>query len=192
MVSASQLEEFLTRHGCPRTWEHSQMVAIEARALARRFGVNESLAEQAAWLHDISAVIPDSERLGTALRSGVEVLPEEAGYPLILHQKLSVVLARQEFGINDQNLLSAIGCHTTLKAQFSKLDLVLFVADKLAWDQPGEAPFAPAMRAGLERGLEQAALAYLDYLWQQRAELKCIHPWMLAARDVLNQFLNQH
>ncbi|HZU86929.1 MAG TPA: bis(5'-nucleosyl)-tetraphosphatase (symmetrical) YqeK, partial [Anaerolineaceae bacterium] len=145
----AQVGEYLIRHGYPRTWEHSLAVAMQARILAQRFGVDENRAQLAAWLHDISAVIPDSERLAAALRYQLEVLPEEAAYPLILHQKLSLVLAQQEFGVNDEGVLSAIGCHTTLKAQFSKLDLVLFVADKLAWDQPGEAPFAPAMRAGL-------------------------------------------
>ncbi len=184
----SRIGEYLLAHGCARTWQHSQAVALEARDLALAYGVDEGSALQAAWLHDISAVIPNGEWLEAARRFGLEILAEEAAFPMILHQKLSAALARQEFGVEDAAILSAIGCHTTLKAGYAPLDLVLFVADKLAWDQAGEAPYAPALRAGLERGLEQGALAYLDHLWQRRAELGCVHPWMIAAREELIAF----
>jgi predicted HD superfamily hydrolase involved in NAD metabolism len=179
------IAHYLLNHGCPRTWEHSRVVAAQARILAQRFGVDIERAKQAAWLHDISAVIPNSKRLEAAQGFGLEVLPEEAAFPMILHQKLSTTLAPREFGVKDAGVLSAVGCHTTLKAGYAPLDLVLFVADKLAWDQPGEAPYAAALRVGLQSGLEEGARVYLDHLWQRRAELGCIHPWMVAAREKL-------
>jgi predicted HD superfamily hydrolase involved in NAD metabolism len=191
VVLEAQIGEYLIQRDCPRTWKHSQSVALEALSLAMRFGVDEKRAEQSAWLHDISAVIPVSERLQAALEYGLEVLPEEAAHPMILHQKLSAVLAREVFSIEDEGILQAIGCHTTLRAGYTTLDLVLFVADKLAWDQPGEAPYAAAMRAGLKQGLEQAAWVYMDRLWQRRAELKCVHPWMVTALQALSSTLKR-
>lgn len=174
--------DYLTDHGRPKTAEHSRRVAGEARRLSLRFKADPDQAEEAGWLHDISAVIPADHRLEAARKFGLEILAEEAAYPLILHQKLSVVMARQDFGVTAPGVLSAIGCHTTLKPGATRLDLAVFVADKLEWDQPyPEIPYRAALLDGLEHSLEAGALAYLEYLMQRRASLPCIHPWMAAA-----------
>ncbi len=54
---------FLTIHNCKQTAEHSIKVAYEARRLAIRFGIDEVSAFTAGCLHDISAVIPNSQRI---------------------------------------------------------------------------------------------------------------------------------
>ena len=186
-----EVTAYLTQHGCPKTAEHSARVAVEARRLAQRFVEDPDEAERAGWLHDISAVIPVSRRLEAAHQMDIAILPEEAAFPLILHQKLSAVIARQDFKVTAPGVLGAIGCHTTLKVGASRLDLVVFVADKLEWDNPAaEMPYRAALLAGLERSLEEGALAYLDSLWQQRASLPCIHPWMAAAyQDLLMKYV---
>ncbi len=79
-------------------------------------------------------------------------------------------------------MLSAIECHTTLKGNPSELDKIVFVADKIAWDQSGTPPYLDDLLAALDRSLDQAALVYLDFLWDQREQLRVVHPWMVAAR----------
>ena len=148
--------------------------------LAGHFNLDPLAARTAGWLHDVSAVI-GTEWLGAAAELEVEVLPAELVYPNLLHQKISAVMARQIFGVTDPAVLSAIGCHTTLRPAASRLDLALFVADKLRWDQPGQPPYAADMSAALQGSLERAAWVYLDYLWQRRAELVILHPWAEAA-----------
>lgn len=177
---------FLGHHGCPETARHSAQVAAEAKRLATQVGEDETRAEVAGWLHDVSAVFPVAERIEVAQALEVDILPEEKIFPMIIHQKLSVVLARDLFGVKDEGILSAIGCHTTLKAKASKLDKVLFVADKIAWDQPGRPPYLDELLKGLDISLEAAALAYLRYLWERRATLKVIHPWLRAAYQQLS------
>jgi len=172
---------FLRRHALPHTAVHVAAVAAEARRLARRFGLDAEAAATAGWLHDISAPIPNDERVAAARTLGVEVLPEEAAFPMILHQKLSVVLARDLFAVRDAATLSAIGCHTTLKAGASSLDVAVFVADKIAWDQPGTPPYLAPLVAALDTSLDAAAGVYLDHLWERRASLGTVHPWFLAA-----------
>jgi predicted HD superfamily hydrolase involved in NAD metabolism len=178
---ARDVPAFLTAHGRPDTVAHCGAVAAEARRVAELADADLDTAEVAGWLHDISVIIPSEQRVVIAEQLGVEVLPEEALFPMIIHQKLSAVLAREIFQIQDDAILSAVGCHTTLKAGATLLDKVLFVADKLAWDQPGHAPFHDDMRAALDHSLDQAALVYLRYLWEQRARLKVLHPWAQAA-----------
>jgi len=178
---AQDVVALLQHHGCPQTAIHSAAVAAEAQRIAAAVGAEPARAAQAGWLHDISAVIPAEERMAVAEALAIPVLPEERALPMILHQKLSVVVARDLFGVTDAAVLSAIGCHTTLKAGASALDKVLFVADKLAWDQLGEPPYRAAMEAALARSLDAAVCVYLRYLWERRATLAVVHPWLAAA-----------
>lgn len=172
---------FLRYHGCPNTATHCADVAAEARRIARLVGADETQAAYAGWLHDVSAVFPGAERVRIARELDVPVLPEEERYPPIIHQKLSATLARHLFGVTDEAVLSAVGCHTTLHAAPSLLDKVLFVADKIAWDQPGDPPYQADILAALERSLDDAARCYLHYMWQMRDRLKVLHPWLREA-----------
>jgi HD superfamily phosphohydrolase YqeK len=143
------------------------------------------MAERAGYLHDISAVIPNDRRIKSAQDYDLEILPAEFNCPMILHQKLSVVLARQVFGISDDAVLSAVGCHTTLKAKASDLDKVVFLADKIAWDQEGVAPYLSSVLEALKESLDAAVMVYLEYLWAQRESLAVVHPWFVEAREDL-------
>ena len=170
---------FLIHHDCPKTAAHCMEVGEIAASLAARFNVDEGAAQQAGWLHDISAVFPNSERLEISRALGIAILPEEEKEPLLLHQKLSVVIAEEVFKIRDEGVLSAIGCHTTLKAQASELDKVVFVADKLARDQKRKRipPFKERLEEALEVSLDKAVWAYQDYLWHS-GKMRVVHPWL--------------
>jgi predicted HD superfamily hydrolase involved in NAD metabolism len=172
---------FLKQNGCPRSAAHVANVAQAAYRLAERFGVDPLAAEAGGWLHDVSAVWPDDQRLAAADALGVEVLPLEREWPKIVHQKLSVVLAREVFHVRDAGVLSAVGCHTTLKAGASSLDKVVFIADKLAWDEPYDAPWHPELRSALDQSLDKGCRVYLQYLWDHRKDLAVFHPWTEAA-----------
>ncbi len=179
----------LRHHGCEQTIAHSLQVAGEARRLAQRFGAQPEQAEIAGWLHDISAIVHSAERLVLAERLQLEILPEERLAPMLVHQKLSAAIAGQVFGIHQPEVLSAIRCHTTLKPRAGLLDTVLFVADKIQWDQPGDPPYLPQLLRGLDRSLDRAALSYLEYLYQRRAQLPALHPWALEAYQELGGVL---
>ena len=176
---------FLHAHNRPQTLQHSGRVAAEAVRLAGRFGADAEKARLAGLLHDISAVIPNDLRLETAQRWGLAVLPEEETFPMLLHQQLSAVMAREIFGVRDEEVLSAVACHTTLRPSAGKLDLVVFVADKIAWDQPGQPPYLDDLLAALDQSLAQAARVYLEYLREHLTGP--LHPW---ARDALFDLLD--
>jgi len=177
----------LTAHRCPGTRDHSLAVAEEAGRLAARFGVDRERAEKGALLHDISAVWRSNVRLEIAQALGVDVLPEEAQAPMILHQKLSAVISRALFGVMDEEVLGAIACHTTLKRGATPLQKVVFLADKIAWDQPGRPPYLDGLLEALDTSLDAAALHYLQYLWDRRDELLVVHPWFVEAYEELSQ-----
>ena len=103
------------------TLEHTLKVAGEAHRLAKLYGVDPVEAEQAALLHDISNVIPIPTMLEAAEELSIPIMAEERKYSRIVHQKLSMVMAREIFGITNESILSAIECHTTFKPNASLL-----------------------------------------------------------------------
>jgi HD superfamily phosphohydrolase YqeK len=66
------------------------------------------------------------------------------------------------------------------------LDSVLFVADKLAWDQKGMPPYLADLQAALERSLDEAAYCYQHYLLHSR-RIIIPHPWMQASYQELSE-----
>ena len=181
----TDVRNLLLQNGCEQTYHHVLDVAAKAVELAQQFDGGQQAAFTAGLLHDIAAIVPNQERIGLCKALDIDVLPEEEQLPMIVHQKLSVPIARDILGIGNRSVLSAIGCHTTLKANASLTDKIVFVADKIAWDQPGTPPYLGAVLAGLASSIDAAALAYLDYLWAERDSLRVLHPWVVEARNHL-------
>ena len=50
--------------------------------------------------------------------------------------------------MHDEETLDSICCHTTLRKHATKMDLVLFVADKIEWDQNGTPPYLVEVKRG--------------------------------------------
>lgn len=171
---------FLGFHACPKTAVHSRSVVEKARQLAARFELDAASAEAAAWLHDISAVFPNDMRLEVSELLGLEILPQEAQVPLLLHQKISAVMSEEIFGIHAAGVLDAIRCHTTLRSNPTPVEMLVFAADKLAWDQKGTPPYQAEMQAALDTSLEAAVWVYQRYLWHS-GKARVIHPWMQAS-----------
>jgi predicted HD superfamily hydrolase involved in NAD metabolism len=180
---------FLKKHNRFRIAEHSTRVAQKAKALAGHYGEDEGLAEAAGLLHDIGGVYPNDKRIEICNMLDLDILPEEEELPLILHQKISAVMAQHIFNIESREILSAIGCHTTLKAGASAMDMILFVADKIEWDQDGMPPYADDIESAVNISLELAAFTYLKHLRNNNSKLKVVHPWMKEAYEELSRQL---
>lgn len=180
---------FLTANHCAETAKHCMEVGKEARRIALLFHADPDEAEIAGWLHDISAVIPNNERIAVAKELQIDILPEEEVFPMIIHQKISKVIAKELFKITNIGILNAVECHTTLKPNSSKLDQVLFVADKIAWDQSGDPPYIEELHKSLQMSLTHGTFSYIHYLWERRESLKVIHPWLKEAHEELAAIL---
>ena len=176
----ADVKNLLECNGKGATYAHVASVAEANAGIAARFGLNESECRNAALLHDVSAVIAPRDMLGYAKENRLELCEAELRFPFLLHQRISRIVAEDYFGVTDKAVLSAIECHTTLRPNASQQDMALFIADKIAWDQPGVPPFDAAVRAALEHSLEAACLEYM--IWMTDND-KILHPhtlWTLA------------
>lgn len=171
-------EAMLEHNGRPKTLAHVRAVAQECQRIAERYGLDASKCRMAGLLHDVSAVIKAADMLSWAKQNALPLCEAEERYPFLLHQRLSALAAQQAFGVTDEDVLSAVACHTTLKAHASAYDMALFLADKIAWDQPGEPPYLNAVIRALETSLEKACLVYMEYA---AGSLLCPHDsWVQA------------
>lgn len=168
------------------TKQHVLSVAKTSQRLARQFDVDEDICYQAALLHDISAIIKPSDMITIAISHHYSLEPSEQKYPFLLHQYISSIIASDIFDIQDQRILDAIACHTTLKAQPTKYDMILFLADKISWDQKGTPPYLSLIKEALQDSLEKACYEYIRYLFKNHL-LLCPHRHLKDARDMLYQ-----
>lgn len=184
MAGLPEAGALLLRHDKPHIWAHSQAVAEASRKIARQYGLDEDVCAQAAYAHDIGGILPPAEMLAQARALGWALDPAEEAHPFLLHQRFSCSLCEEALGISDARILSAVACHTTLKAEAGPYDMALFIADKLAWDQAGQPPYETAVRQALACSLPAACLAYIDYT-MENGMILMPHQWFLQARAFL-------
>ncbi len=168
---------------------HSKCVAAKAEQLAIRFGEKSDDAKLAGVLHDISVIIPNDIKIDVAESLNIDILREEREFPFIIHQKLSSKIAENIFKIKNSNVLSAISCHTTLRANPTKLEMILFIADKLEWDRTGTPPYLSMIQEGLKDSLEAGVFTFIKYLYKDKSNLKVLHPYLVDAYNYLNKRL---
>ncbi|HHX0247237.1 TPA: bis(5'-nucleosyl)-tetraphosphatase (symmetrical) YqeK [Enterococcus faecalis] len=182
-VLKNEIKQYLVSKNCEKTHYHCMEVGEYAYQLGEKYLTSPEKVSIAGYLHDISAVYPNNQRINVAQKYGIELNEAEMAFPMIIHQKISKSIAKMDFGIEDNEILSAIECHTTLKKNYSDIDLVLFVADKIKWDQEGKPPYLDGLLQALNCSLENAAYFYIDYILKH--DIKVVHPWLWDAYNQL-------
>ncbi|EGO7785224.1 HD domain-containing protein [Enterococcus faecalis] len=182
-VLKNEIKQYLVSKNCEKTYYHCMEVGEYAYQLGEKYLTSPEKVSIAGYLHDISAIYPNNQRINVAQKYGIELNEAEMAFPMIIHQKISKSIAKMDFGIEDNEILSAIECHTTLKKNYSDIDLVLFVADKIKWDQEGKPPYLDGLLQDLNCSLENATYFYIDYILKH--DIKVVHPWLWDAYNQL-------
>ena len=112
-----------------KRFEHSLGVEYTAACLAMVHGADMEKARLAGLLHDCAKGIPAKEKLEKARKHGLFVSKYEEKNPDMLHAKLGAHYARYKYDVYDEEVLSAIACHTTGKPAMTLLEKIIFVAD---------------------------------------------------------------
>jgi predicted HD superfamily hydrolase involved in NAD metabolism len=112
-------------------YAHSVRVARCAETLARRHGADARKARLAGMLHDLARLYSPERLIAECEARGLEIEPAARERPVLLHARLGAALARELFGVEDAEVLSAIEKHTTAADEMSPLDCVVYLADSL-------------------------------------------------------------
>ncbi len=125
----SQYRKTLKEKLSSSRYEHSLSVSYMCVALAMTYGYDIKKAEIAGILHDCAKHFSDETLIEKCRERGIPLTPEEIRSPAVIHAKYGAWLAEHKYGVQDEDILSAIACHTTGKPDMSLLDKILYVAD---------------------------------------------------------------
>lgn len=108
---------------------HSLGSASCAQELAKRFHLDEEKAYLAGLLHDCAKCFNKEDMVKIA--KDLDLDEEELHSYKVLHAPVSAYIAKNEFGIQDKDVLSAIRWHTLGHLKMSKFEKIIFLADKI-------------------------------------------------------------
>lgn len=155
-------------------YEHTLGVEYTSACLAMRYGYDVEKAEMAGLLHDCAKYLSDKKKLSMCRHKKIKVSSAEKKNPGLLHAKLGAVLAKEEYKIKDEEILSAITWHTTGKPNMSMLEKIVFVADYIEPNR-NRAPKLAEIRKlaflDLDACLVMILKQTLDYLKEKGAEM---------------------
>ena len=165
-----------------KRYQHTLNVKKMAVKLARRYGVNEEKAALAALLHDAAKEIPKEEMKALMAQYPQYAEGGESRPVPVWHGVCAAILARTEWGVTDEAVLSAIACHTAGKPGMTKLDKIVYLADMTSKER--DWPGVNKLRKLEMKDLDAAMLAALkqtnDFVLSQG---KPLDPMSKAAYD---------
>ncbi|UOQ46319.1 bis(5'-nucleosyl)-tetraphosphatase (symmetrical) YqeK [Halobacillus salinarum] len=150
---------FVAPHLKQSRYEHTVRVTDTAMELAKKYGADLEKTELASILHDFAKHKPKDLMKRWIMKD--RRLPKDmlSYHHGLWHGPVASVMLEQEIGLSDEDIKSAISCHTTGKKHMSVLDQVVFLADYI---EPGrEFPGVEEVRELAESSLEQACFAAL-------------------------------
>jgi predicted HD superfamily hydrolase involved in NAD metabolism len=156
--------------------------------LAHHHGLNSEWAAQAGLMHDLAKYFKAKTLLAMAQGADLPLDPVNQANPHLLHADVSALVAQQEFGVKQPEVLAAIANHTLGQPAMDPLSCAVFLADSL---EPGRGtnPTLEHLRQLCYQDLGLAVYHTCDYtLGQLIAKGRSIHPravltrnWFLAA-----------
>ena len=188
-MDLKQAKELVRSRLSDKRYEHTINVKKMAVKLAKRYGVDEDKAALAALLHDSAKEISKDE-MRAIMRAHPELAEggEERPTP-VWHGICAAILARTEWGVEDEAILSPIACHTAGKAGMSKLDNVVYLADMTSneRDWPGGGKLRKLEMKDLDAAMLAALKQTYDFVLSQG---KPLDPVSKAAYDDIKARVN--
>lgn len=115
-------------------YDHTLGVAYTAASMAMAFEADVQKAFMAGLLHDCAKGYPLAQQMELCRKYGIELTKERQESPQLLHSALAPYIAGDCYGNEDEEIASAIECHTTGKPGMTVLDKIVFIADYI---EPG-------------------------------------------------------
>ncbi len=157
-ISENEIKQWLKENLNSERYIHSLGTAECAKELAEKFGLNSEKAYTAGLLHDCAKCF-SNEKLLEIIHSNLQVEEAEMLNYKTLHAPVSAYYAQKEFGVEDNEILSAIRWHTLGQIEMSNFEKIIFLADKIE-PNTRDKEYSAIIRSYLseENGLNKALL----------------------------------
>jgi len=152
----SRLKSMISEH----RYKHSLGVQETAVKLAEIYNADVDKASIAGLIHDCAKDFSDQELLKMAEQYGIEINDVCKNQPGLLHGPVGAYVARDEFMIEDEEILRSITYHTTGCENMSMLDKIIYIADYI---EPGrDFPGVEVLRDVTYKNIDNGILMALD------------------------------
>jgi nicotinate-nucleotide adenylyltransferase len=161
---------------------HTISTAKLAKKIAQSNAVDEKRVYIACLLHDIGKEY-DKEKAKAIIKSDYadKLSMPEATY----HQYISEYLAKKDFKIKDEQILSAIAKHCTADKNMSRIDKIVYAADKIEPTRGYDSSYLiEACMKDIDEGYDEVYKANMDYL-ESRNEQIITHETKLVKNNIL-------
>ena len=156
MDTIKKIEAEVKRKVSKRRFEHSKRVAEMAELLYKKWGGNREKLIIAGLLHDIARDIQTSELIKIAQNNGYNIDEIEYANPILLHAPVGAMIAKKNFGINDEVILNCIRYHTTGRRGITLNESIIYVSDFI--EKGRDFPDAEKVRSIAFKSLKEAVL----------------------------------
>lgn len=163
--------------------QHILGVEEMATALATHYHLDPNKAAQAGLMHDLAKYFKPQRLLEIAQAEGLPLDEVDLAAPHLLHADVSAIVARDEFGVTDTEILHAIADHTLGRPEMSPLSCIVFLADTLELGR-GDSVDLQTLRSLSYQNLYQAVWHTCDYSLRYLLATRClIHPRTIRTRN---------
>jgi predicted HD superfamily hydrolase involved in NAD metabolism len=166
-------------------YRHVLGVARMGERLARRYGVSRRKVRIAAMIHDIARAWSAQALLEFMAARGLTVSAEERRAPVLLHARIGAHLAREQFGVDDPEVLAAIAHHTIAQPGMSDVEKILYIADTIEPSRtfPGRAALEAAAFRSLDEGMLVCIKSSLEHL--ENSHVSAAAPTLALYEDLV-------
>ncbi|MDJ0578756.1 bis(5'-nucleosyl)-tetraphosphatase (symmetrical) YqeK [Crocosphaera sp.] len=163
--------------------QHILGVEKMCEQLAIYHKIDPEKAAKAGLMHDLAKFFPPPKLLAMAKKENNEIDEICLLNPHLLHADASAIIARETFGVKDEDILNAIRNHTLGKPEMSHLSCIVFIADALEPNRGNNSELEKMRKVSstnLYKSVQQTCEYSLQYLIKHN---KTIHPRAILTRN---------
>lgn len=190
-MTKNEIKLWLKSRLSDELYRHSLAVQEISVKLAEIYDVNKEKASLAGLIHDCAKSLPKNEMLSYSNQVDIPMDEIIKKHPILLHAPLGAKIAKDEFGIMDEEILHAVAFHSLGSKNMNKLDKILYIADSAEPNR--DYPEAEIIRKiAYDGDLDKALLCAIDqkiiYVIRKKAIL---HPLSIEIRNDILTTLKQ-
>ena len=128
-MNITEIEQCIKKMTKESRFNHSKGVQKTAGELAKHYGLNVEKAELAGLMHDCVKNLSTEEMFRLCDEFGCNLDFVTQREHKLIHAPLGAYYAKNVFGIDDEEIFSAIYYHTTAKADMTLFEKIIYIAD---------------------------------------------------------------
>lgn len=184
MWTFDQIEAYLRENLTDSRYRHTLGVVDITEKLSEKYGADKSKARYAALIHDCAKNMSVEMQMTILKDRGIQLDEISIESPQILHGLVGAIIAKENMGIDDEEILDAVKYHTTGRRDMSKLEKIIYIGDYIEPNRtyPGVDRLREITFSDLDKGVLMGFDNTISYVIKQG---QLVHHFTFQARNYL-------